>query len=275
MKNVYAPAHALNKKLSQQQVTEHTIKEWALPYVEDSVKEDVGKTNAFNKTSDWKYEPPEEEPEIVPPTLEEIEAIRKAAYDEGFEQGKLAGYEEGKTQGYQEGLAQGHAEGMENGRQEGLAEGQGLIEHEVGIWQSLSDKLHSPLNSVSEQLQAELILLSVSLARSVLGVELQTNTNVIFQALSDGLKVLPIAEKNYQIFLNPDDVELIKNHFSEEEIEKHKWHLVVSPDMQRGGCEIVTNTNAVDVSVEKRTRDVIDRFLIEQAISATSSKRDQ
>lgn len=270
LKNVYAPAGVLNKKLSQQQVSEQTIKEWNLPFVEDAVKVDTGKTNAFNKTSDWKYEPPEEEPEIVPPTLEEIEAIRKAAYDEGFEQGKLAGYEEGKTQGYQDGLSQGHEEGVTNGHQEGLAQGKEQIDHEVEIWRALSDKLHLPLESVSEQLQAELILLSVSLARSVLNVELETNTNVIFQALSEGLKVLPIAEKNYQIFLNPDDIELVKSHFSEEEIEKHNWHFIASPDMQRGGCDIVTDTNAVDVSVEKRTRDVIDRFLVEQGVASSS-----
>jgi flagellar assembly protein FliH len=153
-----------------------------------------------------------------------------------------------------------------------LAAGQGQIEEQIETWQKLSEQLHVPLNSVDEQLQTELILLAVSLAKSVLNVELETNTNVIFQALSEGLKVLPISEKSYQIHLNPEDILLIRNHFSEEEIEKHRWHLVDSPDMQKGGCDIITDTNAVDISVEKRTRDVIERFLIEQGLEHEQSR---
>ncbi|MEC8377518.1 MAG: flagellar assembly protein FliH, partial [Pseudomonadota bacterium] len=48
-------------------------KKWDLPFVDDpsAVKEDEP-TNALNRRSDWKYEPPEEEEEILPPTAEEI-----------------------------------------------------------------------------------------------------------------------------------------------------------------------------------------------------------
>ena len=239
---------------------------WELPYVEDTRLKDDGKTNALNKRSDWKYEPPEPEEEIIPPTAEEIEAIRAAAYQDGFEQGKSEGHEkgleEGREQGHKEGLEQGHQEGFDAG----MAEGKEKSDEQIAIWQSLLEQLHQPVNQVEELLQKELVLLAVSLARTVIRTEVKTNNDIIFQALSEGLKVLPIQENRYQIHMNPEDIELVKSHFSAEEIERHNWVLIESPQMNRGGCDITTESNAVDVSIERRTRDVLDKFILEQGL---------
>ena len=40
-----------------------------------------------------------------------------------------------------------------------------------------------------------------------------------------------------------------------------------APAMERGGCDITTVQNAVDVSIERRCRDVIDKFLLNQGLS--------
>ena len=93
--------------------------------------------------------------------------------------------------------------------------------------------------------------------------------NIIFQALSEGLKVLPIQEKRYQLHMHPQDIELLKGHFPAQEIEAHHWQFIEAPDMQRGGCDIVTDTNAVDVTIERRVRQVLDKFLLEQGLSSS------
>ena len=69
---------------------------------------------------------------------------------------------------------------------------------------------------------------------------------------------------------HPDDIELVNNHFSPEEILKHRWDFIESPNMSAGGCEIVTQSNAVDITVERRVKDVIDKFLLEQGLSHIS-----
>lgn len=253
---------------------EESFKAWDLPYVEDTRQVDDGKTNAFNRRSDWKYEPPEPEPEILPPTAEEIEAIRDAAHQEGLEQGKVEGYQQGLEQGKTEGLAQG----LEEGRAQGLAEGQEESREEMqqhfSALQGLMQKLTQPVDQVQKTLETELVLLAVSLARSVIRTELNTNENIIFQALSEGLKVLPIQEERYQIHANPQDIALIKDHFSQEEMDKHHWVFIESPDMQRGGCDISTQSNAVDVTVERRVKEVLDRFLLDHGLDNESSSEE-
>jgi len=64
------------------------------------------------------------------PTVKEIEAISKDAYDEGFERGQ----QEGKTQG----IEQGHAEGLAKGLEEGLKKGQEQG-HQEGLAKALEE----------------------------------------------------------------------------------------------------------------------------------------
>lgn len=251
----------------KQDEAEALFKAWDLPYMEDKVKQDPTKTNAINKTSDWKYEPPEPEEEITLPTAEEVEAIRQAAYQEGFELGKAEGLEQGLAEGHEQGLEQGKEVGYAEGHEQGLASGTEEIQQQLALWQQLTHELIEPVAKVESQLEQELVKLAVSLARSVIRTEVQSNQDIIFQALSEGLKVLPIQEQSYQIHLNPEDIQLIKQHFAEQEIEKHRWHFIESPEMQRGGCDIVTNSNAVDVSIERRVREVLDKFLLEQGLA--------
>ena len=250
---------------------EEEFKTWDLPYVEESVsKAEQNKTNAINRKSNWKYEPPEPEIEILPPTAEEIEAIRAAAHAEGFAEGQKKGEEQGYQEGLEKGQQEGHAKGLEEGTQEGLAGGEEQTKQTLGKWTELIDSLQDPVSKVEKVLEQELVLLAVSLAKGVIRSEVKTNNDLIFQALSEGLKVLPIQEKHYQIHLHPDDIVLLNNHFSEEEISKHRWDLVEIPDLSPGGCEIVTDANAVDITVERRVRDVIDKFLLEQGLSHVS-----
>lgn len=245
-----------------------TVKSWELPVVERSAEELAAQTtDIFNRRRDWKYEPPEPELEISPPTAEEIEAIRASAQADGFAQGQQEGLSEGLAQGKQQGQEQGFAEGFEQGMAQGLAAAQHQIDEQMAALQSLMSQLHQPLAQMEKSLEKELIQLSVSLARAVVRSEVKTNQDLIFQALSEGLKVLPVQEKSYQIHLNPEDLALLTSHFSEQEIERHHWNLIESPQLSRGGCEIITESNAVDISIEKRVKDVLDRFLLEQGFS--------
>lgn len=254
-------------KISQKDLTQEQVDDWQLPYMEDAKAIKSDKTNALNRASEWKYEPPEPEEEISPPTAEEIEAIRQAAYQEGFELGKSEGMEQGIAEGNDKGYEEGKQKGYEEGHDEGLEQGKADIEEQRDVWQKLVEQLHDPLKLVENELQTELLYLAVSLAKGVVKTELETNDNVIFQALSEGLKALPIGEKGYQIRLNPDDLNLVKAHFSEEEVTKHNWHLIEAPELSRGGCDIVTNSNGVDVTIERRLKDVIDQFMSQQGLT--------
>lgn len=244
-------------------------KRWDLPYVEDPRTKNVEDTptNALNKRSGWRYEPPEEEEEIRPPTAEEIEAIRAAAHEEGFSQGKEAGYQAGYEQGEAEGLEKGTEAGTKDGYEQGFATGETAVQTLCQQWQALVEQLYVPLERANNEVKTQLSLLAVTLARAVIQTEITTSDKVILTALEKGMAALPINETSIQVLLNQADIERVTNAYSESDLEKKGWNLVASTNITEGGCEIVTKNNAVDVSVEKRCRSVIDKFLFDHGLN--------
>lgn len=243
-------------------------KTWDLPSVDEAINEEDQKTNAFNKPKTWKYEAPEEEvEEIKPLTAEEIEAIRQSAYEEGFKLGQR----EGRDKGYEEGLESGRNQGVEEGSKQGMESAQAQIDEQIQSltqqWERLIEAYASPLKDINQEVEKELMILAVKLAESVIGLETKQNPEILLGAISEGIKVLPIQDKCYQFQMHPDDVALVGEHFGQDTLTEKNWLLVENPNMSRGGCEIITENNAVDVSIERRCKEVFAKFLNEQGIS--------
>lgn len=243
-------------------------KSWDLPVVQDvgAQKADEGKTNVLGKPRGWVYEPPEPEPEPPkPPTLEEIEAIQTNAREEGFAAGKQEGIDagliEGREQGQKEGFEAGHAEGLE----QGIEQGQSIIEEKAAVWQQLIEQLHQPQRDIDQQVEAQLIDLAGQLAKAVVKVELQTNPQIVLNTLKEAIQVLPINATQFEIYLNPDDIELVKAAYGESELEKRGWRIIAEPAMQRGGCEIRSDLSSVTYTIEERISEILDSFLQETA----------
>ncbi|CAK0744328.1 flagellar assembly protein FliH [Gammaproteobacteria bacterium] len=84
---------------------------------------------------------PTEETVPVLPTAEEIEAISRAAYEEGFERGQQEGALQGFEQGHRDGLAQGLEEGLKQGIEQGIEQGK-----EQGVKQGFEQGLEQGKN---------------------------------------------------------------------------------------------------------------------------------
>jgi len=242
---------------------EGDLKAWSLPQVEDErLKVDDGATNALGLKSTWKYEPPEEDIEEPKPlTAEEIEEIRQAAFDEGFNQGKedgfSKGYDEGKTTGHQEGLKTGHEEGLA----QGLAAGEEQITELTTQWQTLIDKLHSPLTHVDKNVEQQLFVLVEQLTSVIVRHEAKTNTDIILSAIGEAIKALPAHDAQTQIYLHPDDIKRVEQAFGEEHIKTSGWRLLPAPQLEIGGCQVENSTSNIDMRIKTRLAEVLEPFL--------------
>ncbi len=235
---------------------------WALPSIEKKIDEAELKTNALGKKPTWRYEPPEEVvEEIVPLTAEEIEEIRQAAYEEGFNQGKeegfATGFEEGKKSGHEEGLKLGHEEGVATG----LEQGKQTIDELSQQWQALTQQLHQPLLTVENNVEQQLLHLVVQLTEAITLEEAKTNPDILISAISAGIKALPSQDAQTQILLNPADVTLIEEQFTAKHVQEQGWRLLAAPQLSRGSCQIENSTSNIDLSIKSRLKEVLESFL--------------
>jgi len=238
---------------------------WTVPNVQAKVDVNDGKTNALGKSRSWSYEPPEETEvaEPAPLTAEEIDEIRQAASDEGFNQGKeegfAKGFDEGKTSGHQEGLISGQEEGLE----QGLAQGKDTSEQQIAAMQTLLDQLHQPLLNIEKNVEAQLLQLVVQLTQAVTKHEAKTNPDILLSAIAEGIKALPGQESQTQILLNPQDIKLVEQQFGAKHIQEQGWRLLAAPQLSPGSCQIENSTSNIDLSIKSRLNEVLESFLQE------------
>ncbi|WP_016956859.1 flagellar assembly protein FliH [Catenovulum agarivorans] len=237
-------------------------KAWHIPLVEDEgTKVPENYTNALGKKKGWVYEEPEPEPEPPkPPTIEEIEAIRQAAYEEGFNEGKAEGFAKGEAEGKEQGYQQGLTEGQEAGHAEGLASGSGLMEEKAQIWNQLIEQLDKPLQQLDQEVEQELVELAVALAQQVIQSELTTNPDIILQSLKQAAEQLPFNTKQCFILLNPEDYEQVVSQYGEQELQRRNWHVQTDPNISRGSVEIKTDSSSIANNMQERIKEIFAQF---------------
>jgi flagellar assembly protein FliH len=253
------------------------IQRWRYPDVEDERKKaNPTPTNVLGMApGKWRRpEPEQEEEEPQPPTAEEIEEIRRAAYEDGFAEGNQAGQVQGREEGLKQGFEEGHAQGVEQGRQEGLAQGQAIIDEKAMALEALLRQLHAPLENVDREVERSLVNLTAQLAEEVIRTELSTNPDVILQVLHEAIGVLPLNTGAITLDLHPDDLVLVQQQYDADMLQERGWRLRAEPALSRGDISIASERSYVDVSMKQRVRDLLERFL-HQSVERVSEPQEQ
>ncbi|MGH8548224.1 MAG: flagellar assembly protein FliH [Methylococcales bacterium] len=221
---------SLSKDFSQSELGNLSL--WELPPIQDT------RAPAFNRGG------AEQDPIPALPTVEEIEAMQKLAFEEASKQGWREGYEKG----------------FEQGRNEGFEQGRSDLDRSIGEFRSLLDLLSEPLNNLDEQVEEELVGLSVAIARHLVRRELKTETDQIIAVIREALQALPASARKIRISLNPDDAELVRSALRVDDA-RPPWELLEDPLLTRGGCRVETETSRIDATVENRLNQVIAAVL--------------
>ena len=247
---------------------ENQFENWVMPDLGKAQNKIDHDDTLFGRPASWyngeeeiEVEPVDEEP--APLTLEDIEAIRLSAYEDGFKEGKEAGFEKGLAEGTVEGLKEGFEKGTEQGIQEGLILGKGQIDEQVATWESLIDRLYNPLEKLDDSVEYQLMRLSTSLAEQIARTEVKTNPQIILQALKQAVEALPISEQTLKILLHPDDLLFVKEAYSEDVCDKRGWDFQPEPALERGDCQIQTKVSSIDYTFSSRVEQVLSHFFQE------------
>lgn len=231
---------------------------WQLPDV--TVVDKTPKENLFGRTTQVK-EAVEVEQQVLPPTLAEIETIRAEAETEGFEQGQQQGYQEGLEKGRLSGLEQGHQEGFSQGEEQGYQHGLTQAQQQVQQFEALMQQLVAPLSLLDTEIEQSLVNLSMTLAKAVIGHELQVHPEHVLAALRQGIDALPLKEQGVNVRLHPEDVTLVEQLYGSAQLQKNRWEIESDPSLRRGECIISNDRSRVDMGLESRIKAVFENLV--------------
>ncbi|MDH0300304.1 MULTISPECIES: flagellar assembly protein FliH [unclassified Pseudomonas] len=172
--------------------------------------------------------------EVQPLTLEELEAIRQEAYNEGF--------------------ATGEREGFHSTQLKVRQEAEVALAAKLASLEQIMSHLLEPIAEQDTQIEKALVLLVAGIARQVIGRELRSDSSQITHVLREALKLLPMGADNIRIHLNPQDFELAK---ALRERHEENWKLLEDEALLPGGCRIETAHSRIDATMETRIEKAV------------------
>ncbi|MFQ5643757.1 MAG: flagellar assembly protein FliH [Thiogranum sp.] len=160
--------------------------------------------------------------------------------------------EEIEEQARREGFRQGLEEGRDRGRDEMLDRARSL--------EQILQTLEKPLEELDDGVEQQLVQLAMLVARQLVRRELKTDPGQVVGVVREALAVLPVAARDVQLALNPEDAVIVREALSLHEGEQ-AIRIVEDPVQDRGGCRVFTTTSQIDATIETRLNAVIARVL--------------
>lgn len=177
----------------------------------------------------------DESPSQLEISQREIDAIKESARLEAY------------ALGYQEGYDNGHREG----ETEGMLIARERMQEEVQQFHLLTANYAERLTAAYDEVGTELLNLALDLAQAMVKTKIQISPEVITHVIRESIEMLPSISQPAQIYLNPQDAELIKKN-DPDDLHLSDWRIISDPTIERGGCRIETAHNMIDASVEHR-----------------------
>ncbi|MBB2495897.1 flagellar assembly protein FliH [Aquipseudomonas ullengensis] len=184
---------------------------------------------------------------VKPLTLDELEAIRQDAYNEGFATGEKDGFRAGQLKAKQE-------------AEVALASKLEQLEQVMG-------NLMEPIGEQDREMELAMVNLISQMTRQIIQRELTTDSSQIRTVLREALKLLPMGASNIRIHINPQDFEQVK---ALRERHEESWRILEDESLQPGGCRVESESSRIDASIETRLTLALKQLFDQQRAQATN-----
>lgn len=154
-----------------------------------------------------------------------------------------------QEQAWNEAYKAGHEAGLETGKQESR--------DRVARLDQLLVALARPFDELDESVEKQLVELAMTVAKQLFRREIRVNPEHIIGVVRDAIKLLPIASRDVQVHLHPEDASLLRASLTEGEGER-AWSIVEDPLTDRGGCVITAESSRIDSQAETRLNAIIN-----------------
>lgn len=149
---------------------------------------------------------------------------------------------------YEEAWQKGHADGLKAGAM--------AVKERVDRLDKLLVALAKPFDQLDEQIEKQLVELSMTTVRQLFRREISQDPTHVIGVVREAIQLLPIASRNVQVHLHPDDASIIREYLSPAEGEP-AWVIVEDPLTSKGGCQVTTENSQIDASAESRLNALI------------------
>ena len=170
--------------------------------------------------------------------------------------------DEAEQVGYERGFCEGEIKGREAGEKNGLKKGRQSVQPAIDTLETLLEDLALFRKKALRDLEAEIIALTMGVARKIVGQELEMRPELVVSIVKNALSQIESSGK-IRIKLNPDDIELLNHSTANLEAELLDSAAVAfesDPSIASGGCIIETDAGNIDARLETQFQAIDETF---------------
>lgn len=194
-------------------------------------------------------------------SAEELKNITENAEKLGREEGYGKGYEKGYEEGYQIGLKKAEEEGLKQGLDKAEEKIKAQVKEQSSQLNAIAETLLNPLEKEQKQLEKQLLDLVCQLTKATVKRELMMDSSLVLSVVQDALSCLNNKEKNVTLYLNSQDVSIVKEILAESELS---ISYEVDDSILAGGCRVDNQLTAIDATIEKQLESLLVSFVDKQ-----------
>lgn len=163
--------------------------------------------------------------------------------------------EELQKDAYEEAWNSGHADGLAAGQQE--------VQRRAERFDELLHALCKPFDNLDESVEKQLVELSMAVVKQLFRREIKLDPSHVVGVVREAIQLLPIASRNAQVHLHPDDAVLVRESLAPAEGEP-AWSIIEDPLVAHGGCTVTTDNSQIDATADARLQSAINAILGEE-----------
>lgn len=179
--------------------------------------------------------------DVKPLTLDEVDAIRQDAWNEGFSTGEKDGFHAGQLKAAQEAEI--------------------ALASKVQALENIMRELFEPIANQDQQLEEAMLELVMQISQQVIQRELKIDSSQIKHVVRESLKLLPIGSEAVRVYVNPQDFEHIK---ALRERHEESWKIIEDDELLPGGCRFESVNTQINASIETRIEHIATQILEQQ-----------
>ncbi len=180
------------------------------------------------------------------PTAEELEAIRKEAYQSGLEQGKT----------------------------DGLVMAKKDIAAAVKNLMNVAESLFEPIAEQDQATEEALVAVAVKMAESIIRREISLNSSQLIPVAKEAIGALPIGSKSITLYVNPKDMALIMEHREVLSDLEERWQIEGKASVAAGGCVVETPQSLIDATIDQRFRELVGQVYDDYQIASCNQENE-
>jgi len=151
--------------------------------------------------------------------------------------------------------------------QEGHAAGIASARHEIDALRdalnTTLDSLARPFDDLEHEVEEQLLALVQAVSRQLVRRELRSEPGEVVGLIRAALEALPVGSREVTVRLNPEDAILVGDLLGTDSATT-PWLIQSDPLLERGGCEVVSESSRIDGRLETRLGRVIAALFEDQ-----------